>query len=340
MPLVALSDEANGSCKYTVSVNGARMMLQPLLGSSTSTTTKPFPFMRLPTELREVIYDMVMTFPKSGISLPPHRGGRPLEVFSRDHKTETCIQQPTRMYLMLEANPMEYYLDILLVNRQIHQEALPIFYKRNKFLFSDQAIMESRLQVLAVERRNHIEHISFAWNRTSKTQAERCFKRLRAMPYLRHLDIHINEKQWLEAVQGSKPFDNSKIHGFNALKAIRGLETVNFYGDCDNVERALANVLTQAKSEKQKQKIGKKRKAPKEVEDHKELEKQQEGSRKTRSTTRASIKKASKSDQELRSTVEDHMVRFANANICIEGEMHILAGRSRGTTAGSVSDLS
>ena len=272
IPLVHLRDNDNGREMNTVSSNEARMMLSPLLEANPPTSARPFPFMRLPTELREIIYDMVMTLPKSGVVVSTQSRGTSLEVYSRNHKTETGIQDPTGMYSLLKAHPLRYYLDVLLACRQIFQEALPIFYKRNNFLFSSQAVMERKLQVLTVERCNHIEHLSFRWNHTSKTQAERCFKRLAKMPFLRRLDIHIDEKDWTTGVTGEEPFHLSAIHGFTILRSIRGLEAVNFFGDCENVKDALAKKLVGPEEGKQKQKAGVKRKASKDIKGTEEAE--------------------------------------------------------------------
>ncbi|EME44585.1 hypothetical protein DOTSEDRAFT_72141 [Dothistroma septosporum NZE10] len=53
MPLVISSDESKEYKQYTDSSDEAHTMLLPQLGRSSSATNKPFPFMRLPAELRE-----------------------------------------------------------------------------------------------------------------------------------------------------------------------------------------------------------------------------------------------------------------------------------------------
>ncbi|QDS71414.1 hypothetical protein FKW77_003286 [Venturia effusa] len=79
---------------------------------------RPFPFLKLPAELRNRIYDLALTFPKrvtltSGIRKHSRRQSA-YRVLSRDFMQDRGVLNPS----------------ILRVNKQIYHEAMPVFYNQ------------------------------------------------------------------------------------------------------------------------------------------------------------------------------------------------------------------
>lgn len=140
-------DEDITKDKFTMSSDAARSYLRNVLEPPRQGT---FDFMALPAELREKIYKMLLVYPKPGFTLADHRIWRgneceylhQLGLLSRDAVDVTAYPDspddqessdtPEDEVPVERLNKM---LAILSVSKQIHHEALPVFYGQNSFHF-------------------------------------------------------------------------------------------------------------------------------------------------------------------------------------------------------------
>lgn len=251
-----INDEKN----FTISAVNADIYLRPVIGDPYSDSTKTFDFFGLPAELREVIYEMVFAYPKSGLE-PTSRIDSRFRVSSRsfeeglDFKTwEGTLAKRTQQnhILYLFTKSISNILAPLTINRQFYEEAMPIFYRINHFRFTDVHGLDSFLSGLAPARREHLAHISFYYSSytTDEKFAENAFKLLSEIDYLRRLDIRIFENKWTQQARPNdlKTYQSVKdIPGLKVLKSLRGLEEVTFHGPCPKVEEMLRESMLKPK---------------------------------------------------------------------------------------------
>jgi hypothetical protein len=99
-----------------------------------------FPFLRLPAELRSVIYDMVFQYPVSGLLIRRS---------TSSFRTRTQILTwPFSIAAWSQQNSSSYHgygrykqsfpeaLNLLLVNKQIFEETFPCLFRLNLFYFT------------------------------------------------------------------------------------------------------------------------------------------------------------------------------------------------------------
>ncbi|KAK3691616.1 hypothetical protein LTR37_018533 [Vermiconidia calcicola] len=254
VPLVLNSDEDDGEgsdeemdqkpspTTWSVTSSAARIFLGPKLWSS-ETKSDAFPFMRLPRELRDEIYELALVMPKSGISVDTidsgdgsKNGPFSFEVFSRDyneshwrrsyiHKFDPDKDRIDQVHFfsnkrILECRPFQSNLALLLVSKQLYQEAMPIFYGGNHFARSTIGDLRRFLEFTPESRKDYIGHVSFHMNNQVARIARTTFELLKEVKYLREIDTWISETE-LGAVQtrrkSKKYFDMLKIPGLQVL---------------------------------------------------------------------------------------------------------------------------
>jgi hypothetical protein len=260
---------------WSVTSSAARIFLGPKIWSS-ETKSDAFPFMRLPRELRDQIYELALVMPKSGISMDTidtgdgsKDGPCSFEVFSRDyneshrrrsyiHKFDPDKDRIDQVHFFsnkrtLECRPFQTYLALLLVSKQLYQEAMPIFYGGNHFACSTIGDLRRFLEFTPESRKDYIGHVSFHINNQDARIARTTFELLKEVKYLREIDIWISEIEWgaVQTRRKSKKYsDMLKIPGLQVLGSMRGLKRVAFHGDCDTVKAYLSPLMTiEVKSE-------------------------------------------------------------------------------------------
>ena len=131
-------------------------------------------------------------------------------------------------------------LSLLLVNKQIYEEAYMLFYYLNTFYFRRAQKLEDFLQVLPPSRRQHLAQIAFKYTPVDANWAAAALSSVASLPKLRKLYIEIDEPYWREhnpVGEYPKPdeFDPLKIPGIQALRSVRVLDEVVFSGDCPTI---------------------------------------------------------------------------------------------------------
>ena len=229
-------------------------------------------FMALPTELRLRIYEYALLFPKSGVQIQD-RYTRPktLLAFSKDYdKAATRVLASGQMsrgvrsqdYCLprrLNGPLISSHLALFSVNKEIYQEAMPVFFGDNLFVCKSTRDLHDLLFGTTEERRNHIRYIAFSIIHDCKHYAAKTFKLLATLPRLRHLDIWINEDSFKTDKKGLAGLPGFVLPGFPALRSMRGLEAVRFHGECDTIKNVLEAEMTKPKKEKKTAVAGKRK---------------------------------------------------------------------------------
>lgn len=148
--------------KWSVTTAAARIFLQGRLGrgKKTQAQQQSFPFMRLPAELRNRIYELVLRFPESGVCVKLKADDRDgsfriparLSVMREEAKSfnEVHMSDLDAAYFdhswsaiaddlpdgVLFCRPPAVCLALLQVSKEVFQEAMPVFYSTNNFIFA------------------------------------------------------------------------------------------------------------------------------------------------------------------------------------------------------------
>lgn len=121
---------------WEVCIDEARVYLGHLLGPKARGT---FPFLDLPPELRNTIYQMVLQFPRSGLMFDTNFGTHPelFRILTKDKSQPFSGSAWKATRTWAGSGPYRQSarkaLSILLVNKQILAEALSCFYHNNLF---------------------------------------------------------------------------------------------------------------------------------------------------------------------------------------------------------------
>ncbi|KAK4549697.1 hypothetical protein LTR36_004998 [Oleoguttula mirabilis] len=162
----------------------------------------------------------------------------------------------------LKCRPLTEILALLQVNKQIYQEALPVFYSVNTFICYSIHELDKLLKCASESRRKHIGHIIFNYSPSDTQPASSAFRLLKTVEHLRKLDITVDESAWLDVKnrKGEPAYpDLEKLPGLATLRIIRGLKTVTFHGDCEKLRAYLVPEMTKPKSKKKASTGAKKR---------------------------------------------------------------------------------
>ncbi|KAL8688015.1 MAG: hypothetical protein Q9218_005968 [Villophora microphyllina] len=162
----------------------------------------PFPFMKLPLELRNMVYREILQRPKSII---------PYRLYYWRRNIESLV--PT--------------CRIFLVSKALYDEAVLIFFGYNTFDFISMDILEEHLATMKVECRRQIRSIVVGLSGDRRTEAA---KLLRRCVSLRHLSIGLGGSSFRFATP--HPPWVLKPWGVQELLKVRGLNIVEVVNLC------------------------------------------------------------------------------------------------------------
>lgn len=183
----------NGGHRYSMSVANGERVLSQTLGLETS--TQAFPFLRLPAELRDAVYEIVFRYPKSGLCFRSHHEKRKnVACVGTRSLNQTLDLESVNETKLLTTMPIKRILAPLLVNRQFYREAMPCFCNINNFYFPSHIIMHEILDITPFAHRNHIKHVTFTYQVMEPAGACAAITMLSKMGGLRKLAVHIDEK--------------------------------------------------------------------------------------------------------------------------------------------------
>ena len=210
----------------------ARVYLEHTLCQERSGT---FPFLDLPAELRNKIYDMVLQYPVSGILLAPHEPQTfytTTKDLSTPFSTEKSVHQLRWRLSKLYEQPIQKSLSLLLVNKQTFTEAFPSFYRNNVFHFRTTQHAYEVLQRMPSYRRQHISQLAVHYDPDDPATASRLCSYFTSMPKLQKLYLYIEESRWLRRRTAStSTVDILQAPATASLRKVR-IQEVVFMGNC------------------------------------------------------------------------------------------------------------
>lgn len=188
------------------------------------------------------IYDMVFQYPEAGLffELEGSEFLTKTKSLSAPFSGIEFAARPTWRNTVTYKQSMASSLSLLLVNKQIFEEALPCFYRLNLLVFRDALSAHQFLQGTAPYRRQYISHIAIPFKRSDLEYAPRLFVYLASLPKLRTLHIEINEGDWLRRYRPLRrgEIEILKIPGLEKLRKVK-VEKVTFGGDCPRISEYL-----------------------------------------------------------------------------------------------------
>jgi len=231
-----------------------------------------FPFLELPAEIRNVIYDMVFTFPEPGFGFGTPKQQIPFsfKLLAREHDLHpppaswSTMAKRMRVWnnkiydwSLPTSGPINKVLSLLTVSNQVHHEAVSCFYQINAFHFLDFGRSSTLLARMPMSRAKHLSRVSinldlgtvfkrsgegtmafFVAGMTSLATAER----------LERLDVQAADYGWLNMngkdlllLGRRRDFKSiAKIPGFRELAvAASKTKELNISGDCPKIQAFL-----------------------------------------------------------------------------------------------------
>lgn len=234
--------------KIRVRPRAARVFLRDLLEPERKGT---LPFLELPAELRNAIYEMLFTFPAEGIAvaqrtcdaLPGLLVHRRREDEFVPHRVEYLDFGSNQGELLIDQDTL--WFEILRVNRQIREEALPLFYGLNHFCCIDPKATSAFLHKLNPDKLKFVRDIrlnlSADCGDLDEIKEFRSIMRAFAtVAHLRRLEIETDDHDWIgmrkhirQRLGREKPIKTfDQVPGFDALVELCSkAETLVFIGD-------------------------------------------------------------------------------------------------------------
>ncbi|KAK5138281.1 hypothetical protein LTR08_003342 [Meristemomyces frigidus] len=248
LPLVIeQEDNLQNSPRYSISAGNGEQVLATVL--CLRNFEKVFPFFELPAELRNVIYEMVFRYPRSGlcVQFPDPKACFPARAGSANILTRSMDDgidlTPGNIFSRNQSwtQSIQTILSPLSVSRQLYKEAAPCFYSVNNFRFRNSRAMHTLLLKVPAQHLKHISHITLAYSKTYHRANQRtiiaAFKLLGSLKGLRKLEVYCDERGWSNGDYG--PW-------IDALGKIRGLEELKFFG-CPTIEGLVKNNMLKPK---------------------------------------------------------------------------------------------
>ncbi|KAK5746424.1 hypothetical protein LTR17_000804 [Elasticomyces elasticus] len=235
------SDDDN--IAYTITPLMAEPWLELPGGPSVDETI--FPFFKLPAQLRNTIYTMVFRFPRSGLHV--QNSNCRITVMSRD--LDDAVSSISWMHQAgkgLEANSVSEILSPLLVCRQFYEEAMPVFFGINTFIFMRQDKMSHLIANMPASHRKHIKSIGFEyeWKSPEHPGERQRFEALLDLPNLRNITLWFYTTRFMGRIL---TLEWKGLPGVKVLRGIQGLEKVECIGSPKALQQFIEGSMTKPK---------------------------------------------------------------------------------------------
>ena len=240
LPVVQLSPSEFVSGRvWQVSIPDARAFLQGALFERKGT----FPLLRLPTEIRIMIWEMVLRYPPSGTRVlwEDHNRRKSIAVVGKNYSMPFSSglhfldrSAPSGPRRFSYKQPLERSLSLLSVNKQIFEESFAYFYRSNLFVCSSVTKLGRFLGNTPPSRLQHLTQLAFEYSPLDKHVAPGVFGNLASLKKMNTLYVNIHRAWW--ATSWSRSFasgnntDIDHIPGLATLRKLRGLDHVEIMG--------------------------------------------------------------------------------------------------------------
>ncbi|KAI9813072.1 MAG: hypothetical protein M1827_004292 [Pycnora praestabilis] len=166
-----------------------------------------FPFLKLPQDIRHIIYELLLRVPSKAITL------------TKIHRSPGIYSLGKRLIRFKRVT-----LSYLLVNRQVYGEAIRVFFARNNFAFnySGFAATLGRMSGLAP---SYITEITFSLGGYFRSDLEDAIPLFEKMKNLRRFHFLVDDGVLLRVLReyGSQRIFLHKVPGLVSLRRIRGM---------------------------------------------------------------------------------------------------------------------
>jgi hypothetical protein len=251
---------------YTSTLAGARTFLQRAIGGK---LTKFSGFFKLPVEIRILIYEelfrgRVDELQYNDAEFHPSRKVPGLRLSQRGkravweiHEDWTRSAVPSGRHWTMRTykqrpdvsvtEPTPKLLALLLVNRQIFEEAMPVFYGVNHFHATELLELTNMLKHCGARRRPHFTSISVSYAQdVGPRTAIKAFKLLKDVKRLRRLEIETTDYSFTSGTLNLNRVP--QLPGIGILGSVRVRE-LHFTGDCPLIEAYLRQTMVIKSSE-------------------------------------------------------------------------------------------
>ncbi|KAK4545967.1 hypothetical protein LTR36_002531 [Oleoguttula mirabilis] len=205
--------------------------------SSHGSDTGSFSFLSLSPELRNIVYDMLLRIPGQISPSPKSPTSAP-----KKHDPNSTVPSSA--------------LSLLAVNRQIHDEAVGIFYHHNAWLFHYSLHLHGFLQSLGPQRQSFLRDITVHYadlKSGGMSMVELTFALLKKLTGLKRLEVvlhgelarKITCRYWWSGYSNIHHANPAMIPGMKALFDLRGVEDIQIR------DLILENSLEDAKKSKE-----------------------------------------------------------------------------------------
>ncbi|KAF2160151.1 hypothetical protein M409DRAFT_29446 [Zasmidium cellare ATCC 36951] len=202
VPLVRYEDPSERDVQYlddaefTVTPQAARIFLESRLCDSRQGV---FPFFKLPAELRNSIYEMVLRFHPSGIVINSNTCSAELRQHPEDE--DSYVEEEGVVPRDCDIGNTNV-IALLQVCKQAYAEAAPILYGQNKFTFAHEGLLclNDMISARQSPATQHLEYVEL-FLRPFKVEArvfERAAQMLASGKRLKFLALDMRDRDWLE----------------------------------------------------------------------------------------------------------------------------------------------
>lgn len=241
---------------YISTLVRARTFLRRALGNETREFRR---FLDLPVEIRLMIYAEVfryegkIEFTNPMLHLPaPRRAIRNTSYSPQHVRDHTYAFDEDLCTLPAERDKVTglsgEIMSLLLVNRQIFEEAMPVFYNINTFHVKGIQDLARMLRLCGARRRVYFSRIDFE-HRYSGTKdiSKKVFKMLAEVKQLQHFTVRANDEIHL---RGYRAYDADDTAWMDLLCDLKCL-SVELLGDCPRIEAYMQEYRAKRASEAQ-----------------------------------------------------------------------------------------
>lgn len=210
----------------------------------TPATKTPLPFLRLPLEVRLMVYCFVLQIKGYRLMV-----GKKLYAYEETTPARYAVSGE----LGLDMPSLSEILNPFTVNKQVYQEAMPEFYSKNHFHFPSLRALKNFLNADRSDRRKFMRNVTV--NYDSIYVAAAGAKLLAQSDMLQRLTLVVgvtkDETGLFTIATSRRKFASvGQIPGFTTLKSIRGLRELNFEPTLDSslVDEFLRASVTQPRA--------------------------------------------------------------------------------------------
>lgn len=146
-----------------------------------------FRFMDLPAELRQMVYEVMLEEDgpiKLSSHKPVHQAKRVVGESFRLRDSHKDLKWDNTTGKWFGKKPS--YHSVLRVNKQVHEEAVPVAYGSNRFGVADMAVLKIFLNAIG-DMCKHVKHLEIYDTSYTVTRSNSCFRALRGAVALRSI---------------------------------------------------------------------------------------------------------------------------------------------------------